>query len=675
MIFSRQGFFSGVLGLGLLLLTGCGMGAGDSVQQNVASTAFTGRSMGGQQPLVGATIGVYAYGTGGYGSAATLLASTTTDSGGNFAFASSAYTCPQSDTPVYLLSTGGDPGAGSVNANAVQAIALGTCTVAKQSHIVINEVTTVAMAYALAHFFNTNLSLSAAGGGAAGDNFGGPSSTSSSITTFSRGLVLGNNVTVGLIARKSDGSATVSSGNMTTEAAKVYGIANILASCVNSTGQTSTSDTSSNCGRLFNFTSTSASGRPTDTLQAAVQMALHPTVNVSGLYILSPSTPAFGSGLSSQPNDWSLAISFTNSAMGMGVDTNTLSTIDIDSSNRVWFPSTISGGTGVAYFDPATTTFNGPYNGAGLVHPEQVAIDGNGYAWATDTQGAVLGGFNTNTPTSYSTLSIAGSTSYSLGVDSSSQLRVGVLASSNYKLATVDATRSTYSTANSPTGLQAAYLPQSIASDASGNLLFTQYSSSVPRFYDYYLASGATSVTQRGFANDLAGQAAFTGGDLVGVRSYNNGGGNNAVDGLCFQSNGTCGSMGGAKTYNRPAGIAVDGDGTLWLAYNQTASVASIPQVSGTGKAYSNYLNSNTQFTSYVLNHNSTYGGTLTSPEGIAVDNEGNLWVANSGCSTSGCTPGSFVLTVLPGQAAPTITPVSAQITSGSNLAGTYPAY
>jgi hypothetical protein len=54
------------------------------------------------------------------------------------------------------------------------------------------------------------------------------------------------------------------------------------------------------------------------------------------------------------------------------------------------------------------------------------------------------------------------------------------------------------------------------------------------------------------------------------------------------------------------------------------------------------------------------------------VDVVGNVWVTNAGCAVNDCAPGSFTLTEIVGAGFPTITPVSAQITSG-NLVGTEP--
>src|SRR6185437_3106980 len=158
-----------------LLLTGCGMDqmSMSTPTANLASPAVAGRSFGGQQPVVGATISVVAMGTSGYGSTGIVLASTLTDANGNFSFAPNAYTCPQSNTPVYLLGIGGNAGAGN-NGSAVEAAALGTCSNAKNSFVVMNEVTTAATAFVLSHFFSTTLG----GSNGANDWFGGPSATS-----------------------------------------------------------------------------------------------------------------------------------------------------------------------------------------------------------------------------------------------------------------------------------------------------------------------------------------------------------------------------------------------------------------------------------------------------------------------------------------------------------------
>ena len=439
-----------------LALTGCGVGASNPIERDVPNDAVVGTVIGGQNPISGATISVYSYGSSGYGSAGTLLASTTTNATGGFNFASGAYTCPTSSTPVYILSIGGDSGSGA-NPNAVLGAALGTCAHAQSSFLILNEVSTVGLAYALSHYFNTTLG----GTAPANDNFGGPSG--------SLGLANANNYTAGLVAQLPTGYATPSSGNMTTEATKVYTIANILGACVNSSGQTSTSDTSSNCGRLFNFTTPpGATVRPSDTLQAAVVMALYPTQYVNNLFLIPTSRVPFPNDLSTVPDDWSLAVSFTASGLGLGIDASTLTSLDIDGTGRVWFPSNASGNVGVAYFDPASSTFNGPYNGTSMTHPEQVAIDGSGYVWLNDTQGTKISGYNTTAPTAYSSVSLPNTTSQSLTIGSDNRINVGLYDSglSKFRLANVAANRLTYS--EQTTGLITGYTPVSLGERCFG---------------------------------------------------------------------------------------------------------------------------------------------------------------------------------------------------------------
>ena len=131
---------------------------------------------------------------------ASILASTITDQNGNFSFAPGAYTCPQSDTPVYLLGIGGNAGSGN-NGSVVQAAALGTCANAKNSFVVMNEVTTAATAFVLSHFFSTTLG----GVNGANDWFGGPSTSSGGTTVYSQGLVMGSEVTLPTIVNNGCG--------------------------------------------------------------------------------------------------------------------------------------------------------------------------------------------------------------------------------------------------------------------------------------------------------------------------------------------------------------------------------------------------------------------------------------------------------------------------------------
>jgi len=113
--------------VGCVALTGCGVaGTGDA--PSAGTLSLSGRVHGGQQPVSGSTIQLWAAGSSGYGSAATpkLTSVVTTDAGGNFNF-STLYTCPSSTTQMYVTATQGNPGmsSGTNNAGIAMMAALG----------------------------------------------------------------------------------------------------------------------------------------------------------------------------------------------------------------------------------------------------------------------------------------------------------------------------------------------------------------------------------------------------------------------------------------------------------------------------------------------------------------------------------------------------------------------
>ena len=647
-----------------LLLAGCGMDRMSSVTPDVVSPAVQGRSFGGQQPLVGATISVVAMGTTGYGSIGTILASTVTDANGNFSFAPGAYTCPQSDTPVYLLSIGGNSGSGN-NSSAVLAAGLGTCTAGKQSYVVMNEVTTTAIAFVLSHFFSTTLG----GANGANDWFGGPSSLSGGTTVYSQGLVMGNSVTIPAIVHNWLGAPNAGTGSSTVEADKIYTIANILAACVNSAGSTSTTETHTVCGKLFNWTKNGAAVRPSDTLQAAVMMALNPTTQMTNLYNSIPGTPAFPTYLTSVPNDWTIGVSYTSTAVGLAVDAGTTGTLDIDASGRIWFPSNGSGQAGAAYFDPTNKSFNGPFNSTGMTHPQQVVIDANGYAWYNDSASATVAGYLTTAPMTTQSVSLPGSLSNSVTVGGDDRINVGLNNSSTYELANISADRSGYSVLS---GVSFVFPVASLAGDDLNGDGVSTSNPTTTQVRDYYVLTtgGTTTVSQFANANANGAQIVYTGNDDIGVRSY----AGNASDGLCIKSRSACSNLQGAP-HNAVQGIAIDGGKQLWIASSGDGGVFQVPVNNPIGVMGGVYLNSSgaNNVPNNEFLHGAGNGGTATAPFGIGIDATGNVWVTNAGCNVANCTPGTFTLTEIVGAGYPTITPVSAQITSGVNLVGTEP--
>ena len=141
-------------------LTGCGIGKLSTTNPS-AMSVISGKVHGGQQPISGAQVYLYAANTSAYGGAPTPKLTSpgyvTTDADGNFNF-NGTYdlaACQAAHQLLYLVSVGGNAGAGSNNPNAVLMAAIGDCAnLNSSSFVYLNEVTTVASVYALQQFMS-----------------------------------------------------------------------------------------------------------------------------------------------------------------------------------------------------------------------------------------------------------------------------------------------------------------------------------------------------------------------------------------------------------------------------------------------------------------------------------------------------------------------------------------
>src|SRR5580698_5492236 len=160
----------------VLALSGCSANFGSSADTSTATSfSIKGIVHGGQQPLFGSHVHLLAAGTSGYASAATDVLTlrslptdsfghyVTTDAGGNFSLAG-AVNCTATagnDQLLYLYPTEGDPQPGGEgtdptpvpNPAASLLAVVGACsTIGNIPFVYMNEVTTVAAAYALSGF-------------------------------------------------------------------------------------------------------------------------------------------------------------------------------------------------------------------------------------------------------------------------------------------------------------------------------------------------------------------------------------------------------------------------------------------------------------------------------------------------------------------------------------------
>jgi hypothetical protein len=424
----------------LMMMTGCGAMnmalSGADTGQAIAGSAVQGSVHGGNNPVVGATIQLYAVGTAGYGSAATplLTKTVTTGPGGSFSFTTSDWTC-NSGTYVYLTSTGGNPGltgatnGGSAatpnNASAAFMAALGKCdNLTSSTSIFLNEVTTVAAVFALQQFISIvpNVSLATQPGTAAGVT---PAVAPAFSIGSSSGNVQGLQNAFEVAAVLADSSTGVTPGALpaytgpgaattravTVETWHINTIADILASCINTDTAVGNSDYSATCSNLAQSVTPSTTSLPVDTLQIAYSMTANPSYNVQNTFAFVPAIGAPFNPSDQAVADWSLAYrvaySYNTAGSTFPLVLNTNEGIAFDSYGNAWVANTGHGSSNVPTFvtelDPAgnfvstynsyvapsgSTTNFGVAIGTNFTQP--LTIDPSNNVWTEDTANSAL---------------------------------------------------------------------------------------------------------------------------------------------------------------------------------------------------------------------------------------------------------------------------------------------
>jgi hypothetical protein len=257
-----------------------------------SGASMRGRVQGGQQPITGSTIQLYAVGTTADYSAATplLTSAVTTDSSGDFSITGD-YTCPSATANVYLASTGGNPGLapGTNNANISMVGALGQCgSLSSSTYVVINEATTIASIYPFLPYME---SYSLFGSGPAD-----AAALNTAFSTVNEFVDLTNGTSPGPDLPAGDGADT----------AKLYTLSDIVATCINTAG--GVAGDGSPCGNFFAAATPSGGAAPTDIVGALLDIANNPNNQVSQLYSLVPTDGPFQPILPVAPSDWTLAI-------------------------------------------------------------------------------------------------------------------------------------------------------------------------------------------------------------------------------------------------------------------------------------------------------------------------------------------------------------------------------
>jgi hypothetical protein len=276
-----------------------------------------------------------------------------------------------------------------------------------------------------------------------------------------------------------------------------------------------------------------------------------------------------------------------------------------------------------------------------------------------------VAGYLTTAPATTQTVALPGTLTNSVTVGGDDRINVGVASGSVYQLANISADRSTYALLP---GVSFVFPVASLAGDITNGDAVSISNPTTTLMRDYYVTPTPTS-TEIVAANANGAQVIYTGNDDIAIRSF----AGNANDGLCIFSLTACSSFRGGLQ-NVAQGLAIDGGKQLWVAESGNGAVLQIPVNNPAGAGGAIYKNSNgaNNIPNNEFLHGTNNGDTASSPFGIGIDATGNVWVTNAGCNVANCTPGSFRLTEIVGAGYPTITPVSAQITSG-NRVGTEP--
>ena len=633
------------------LLAGCA-GLGNSASSPVGTPAvrLAGAVHGGEQPVSGARIYLYAVGSGSYGAAASSLltgAGVSVDPNGNGYVSTDAhgfftitgdYTCSNQQT--YLLALGGNPGLAPGTNNTALALmaALGNCSnLSASTNIFVSELSTAAAVTALQQFMTDSVHLGASSGNALG-------------------LTSAMNLVPNLVDLATSAARSTSLlGNGAVPQSKLNTLANILSACVNSTGQGSSA-----CSSLFTAATPSGGTVPIDTLTAMLSMAQNPGSNVPALFGLIPSSAPYQPTLPAAPNDFSVGITYTGGGLTFP------GAVAIDATGNAWIancPNCVQASTGTTStgtdslvgFGTQGSLIAGATGITANIHkPQGLAFAPDGSLWSVNQafgaqpdqvlreseSGGVASGFpyaaNLGTP--------AG-----IAIDASSNAWVTNQSLNN---AVQVITSAALGAIASSTGFQS---PSGIAIDGTGILFAAGTgSSSVLKFNSTgtVLSGSGAGYTGAGLANPVG--VAIDSADHVWavdngtnqVSKINGGSGTDAT---------------GASGYNaglyQAAVLAIDGNGTAWIA-NCRSGCAGSGSPSGSPDNVIHLSAAGAQVNPSDGLQDANFSGVGT----VAIDSSGNLWVTNNGGAS---------VTELLGVAAPVKTPLA--VAAAANQLGARP--
>lgn len=526
--------------------------------------------------------------------------------------------------------------------------------------VYINEVSTVAMAYAMAPFAVDSLHI-----GTSTTNLKGLQNAALNAATL-------YNIQGGPASTTIDGEGHIANSvnpvnsNGTVPEATINTLANIVANCVDSSntvvGTTPAAVQAESAGCSGLFLAATSNGVPVsntvagatvpiDTATAMINLAHYPaglnsypttayvdSTNPSTIFNLPTGNVPYTPQLSTAPKDWTIALTYKS------IPTPGAIAIDANGDAYIGTKSTTAGY--ITELSPQGSVLAGSTTSVSNLYG--LAISSDGSVWATSN--TATSGSNSNIYKFPSTLGAGTAyqtayTSYptSIAADSSGHVYV-VNNSANYNYYYISELNSTGGLLYETTNYEFS-VANGIALATSGSLWLSDSNNDFGLYPNPSSGNGSGSLyggfnNTGGIAVDYQGYAWITGqqtGNQALVRSST--GGVLASYGINAYDNFAIGGI------NNPVAVAVDGS-------NANKSNTFNVWVANSGNNTVSEVNSSSQYTTLSPSVGYQSGtGAVNTPSAIAVDNAGNVWVTNQGNST---------VTEIIGSGNPVATPFSA---------------
>jgi hypothetical protein len=557
---------------------------------------------------------------------------------------------------------------------------LGSCGSLNASTTVnINEATTVATVWALQQFMSATYGTAGVFGiGAPSTSYNGVQSAQVAMANSFSIIPNMVNISVGTPGPTTSTSATtVNVGttlvpNVSVEKDKIATLANIIASCINTSGGTQNGDMA--CSTLFaDAKPTGQSNAAADTIQAALDIATNPGNNVAALIALAGAQPPFSGGLSTA-NDFTIAIGYAPQISGADQIVSPYG-VAIDAYGNAWFDNSNSSALdGPLEISPTGALIAGPYHtftasgncASAPCTPAQntlasstrtftkakgIGIDLNGYVWATNNSDALA------SSGAASVAVLQGSSAAGVGSPTATGSAVGYYTTASPYNVAIDPANTVYVVGNaSVTASPISIFPVGGASNSSTGTAYQAAGGTLPSVaYQPYGISIDTNTAATGGPFLWIGET--SGCSTVGaIQQYNTTGANayqptansaiaDATTSACAVTSQTVADTISATT-NLPLGTAIDANNNVWVV-NSTASTSAgvtylVPTATGAVGSTS---------TSSVTLTNSP--ATVTTSQYVAVDGFNKAWVSQGSGNTVAVytvstTSGSPVITATP---------------------------